>query len=79
MLTNLGIKYRMVPTEAPWQLGMVERHGAVISDIMNIVVNESAVKGPQAMNDLALHASMVKNRRPGHTGFFSSLFSVWIR
>ena len=44
MMTNLGIKYRMIPTEAPWQLGMVERHGAVISDIMNIVVNERVVK-----------------------------------
>ena len=69
LLSNLGIKYRMIPTEAPWQLGMVERHGAVITDIMNIVVNDSVVKGPQAMNDLALHASMVKNRRPGRTGY----------
>ena len=44
MLNTLGIKYRMIPTEAPWQLGMVERHGAVITDIMNSVVNDSMVE-----------------------------------
>ena len=55
MLNTLGIKYRMIPTEAPWQLGMVERHGAAITDIMNIVVNAHMAKGPTAMNALALH------------------------
>ena len=44
MMNTLGIKYRMIPTEAPWRLGMVARHGSVISDIMNIVVNETVVK-----------------------------------
>ena len=59
----------MIPTEAPWQLGMVERHGAVLSDIMNIVANEGLIKGHASMNGLALHSSMVKNRRPGRTGY----------
>ena len=38
MLTNLGIRQRMVPTEAPWQHGMVERHGKVLADVKRVAV-----------------------------------------
>ena len=69
MLSDLGIKYRLVPVEAPWQHGMVERHGQVISDIINAVVSECNVHGTKDMEDVCLHACMSKNRRPGRTGY----------
>ena len=69
MLSDLGIGYRLVPVEAPWQHGMVERHGSVLADIINVTVAEHGVVGYQQMQDVALHTSMVKNRRPGRTGY----------
>ena len=55
--------------EAPWQRGMVERHGGVLGDIIEAVVLETSPIGFQQMSDVCLHASMAKNRRPGRTGF----------
>ena len=34
----LGSKFKMIPVEAPWQNGMVERHGGVMGDIIDSVV-----------------------------------------
>ena len=69
MLTTLGIRYRLVPVEAPWQHGMVERHGQVLGDIARVVITETGVNGRQEMEDVLLHTSMTKNRRPGRTGY----------
>ena len=64
-----GIRTRFVPTEAPWQNGMVERHGAVLGDIVTAVVTETGANGLGAMRDVCLHASFTKNRRPGKSGY----------
>ena len=69
MLSDLGILYRLVPVEAPWQLGIVERHGQVLADIISVTVAETGVVGFQQMQDVCLHTCMVKNRRPGRTGY----------
>ena len=69
MLSDLGLQYRVVPTESPWQHGMVERHGQVLADIIQAVITEKEVRGEKHMNDVALHTSMAKNRRPGRTGY----------
>ena len=69
MLTDLGIQYRLVPVEAPWQHGMVERHGQVLGDIVQAVIIENTVKGEKEMQDMTLHVCMAKNRRPGRTGY----------
>ena len=69
MLSNNGIQYRVVPVESPWQHGMVERHGAVLADIIKSVATEKHVQGYKAMKDVAMHACMAKNRRPGRTGY----------
>ena len=66
---KIGAKFRMVPTEAPWQNGMVERHGGVLGDIVQATVMETGAIGADQMTDVCLHASMAKNRRPGKTGF----------
>ena len=69
MLSNLGIAYRLVPVEAPWQHGMVERHGEVLGDVIAVTAQEVGAQGFQQMQDVCLHACMVKNRRPGGTGY----------
>ncbi len=68
-MANLGIQYKLIPTEAPWQLGMVERHGGVLGDIIKATVNETSAVGHHQMRDVCLYASMAKNRRPGKTGY----------
>ena len=69
MLTDLGIAYRLVPVESPWQHGMVERHGQVLAEIIQAIATEKLVSGMQQMKDVALHTCMAKNRRPGRTGY----------
>ena len=68
MVNLLGSKFKMIPVEAPWQNGMVERHGGVMGDIIDSVVVETGAVGFGQMQDVVLHASMAKNRRPGKTG-----------
>ena len=58
MLSDLGIQYRLVPVEAPWQHGMVERHGQVLADIIQVVALETGIKGTKQMQDLCLHSCM---------------------
>jgi len=65
----LGVKFKMIPVEAPWQNGMVERHGGVMGDIIAAIVSETGAMGFTHMRDVCLHASMAKNRRPGKTGY----------
>ena len=59
----------MTSLEAPWQNGMVERHGGVLGDIIEAIVLETSPIGYQQMTDVCLNASMAKNRRPGRTGY----------
>ena len=66
---QLGTRFKMIPVEAPWQNGMVERHGGVLGDIVHAVVAETGAVGYSQMRDVCLHASMSKNRRPGKTGY----------
>jgi hypothetical protein len=69
MTTLLGSRCRIVPTEAQWQNGMVERHGAVLGDIVEATCMETNGSGFEELRDICLHAAMAKNRRPGRTGY----------
>lgn len=42
---STGIVQRLVPIEAPWQHGMVERHGQRLSDIIQAIMLEVPVNG----------------------------------
>eukprot|EP00975_Prorocentrum_lima_P053082 11132139-Prorocentrum_lima.AAC.1 len=37
------------PTEAPWQQAVVERHGAVLGDIVRMAVEEQSIAGVDEM------------------------------
>jgi hypothetical protein len=68
-MSKLGIGHRMIPLEAPWQHGMVERHGDVMGEIVSAAVKDTSTHGLDHMKDVCLYASMAKNRRPGKTGY----------
>ena len=67
-MRKLGTHFNLIALEAPWQNGMVERHGGVLGDIISVTVMETGATGFQQMKDVAIHSSMAKNRRPGKTG-----------
>ena len=52
---NLGAAFKMQGLEAPWQNGMVERHGGVLGDIIEAIVIETSPIGYEQMKDVCLH------------------------
>ena len=69
LMRQSGIHFNLIALEAPWQNGMVERHGGVLGDIITVTVMETGATGFQQMKDVCVHASMSKNRRPGRAGY----------
>ena len=69
MAARTGITLRVIPTEAPWQIGAVESHGAVIASIVNVLVDEFSIEGPDDMDLVFTTAALAKNRRPDASGF----------
>ena len=59
---------RVVPTEAPWQVGMIERHGGVLNDVINMTVAQTGAKGKTEMMLIVIASAAAKNRRPGLSG-----------
>ena len=49
---HLGAAFKMQGLEAPWQNGMVERHGGVLGDIIEAIVNETSPVGFSQMCDV---------------------------
>ncbi len=64
-----GATSRVVPTEAPWQVGMVERHGGVIADVIQMTVQMTGATGRSEMMLVLISATAAKNRRPGLSGY----------
>ena len=68
VLTRFGIGPRVIATEAPWQNGMVERHGGVLGEILSLMVDQCQLRGPEDMAAGGHMAASSKNRRPDRTG-----------
>ncbi|CAK0857899.1 unnamed protein product, partial [Prorocentrum cordatum] len=66
---SVGITMRVVPTESPWQHGLVERHGAVSNDIVRAIVDECTIQGPAEMELAIAAANICKNRRVDPSGY----------
>ncbi len=45
MHAYLGTRFNMIPMVAPWQKGLVERHGSVLGDIITATVMETPPRG----------------------------------
>ena len=58
----------MTAVEAPWQHGMVERHGGVLGEIIHVTTTETKARGLEDMTRVVTFAAMAKNRRPGRSG-----------
>ena len=58
----------MTATEAPWQNGMVERHGQVLGEIVSTMVDTSQLSGTKDMDMAGVFAAAAKNRRADATG-----------
>ena len=69
LMRQLGTHFNLIAFEAPWQNGMVERHGGVLGDIITVTVMETGAVGFDMMKDVCIHSAMAKNRRPGKTGY----------
>ena len=69
LMRQLGTHFNLIALEAPWQNGMVERHGGVLGDIITVTVMETGAVGFDMMKDVCIHSAMAKNRRPGKTGY----------
>ena len=56
-MSQLGMSHRMIPLEAPWQHGMVERHGDVMGEIVSAAVKDTSTHGLDHMNKIYKKAS----------------------
>ena len=65
---RLGAETRVTPTEAPWQNIMVERHGAVLGEVLAALVQQYQLEGERDMRLGGTFAAAAKNRRPDRSG-----------
>ena len=66
---RLGTGIRTAGLEAPWQIGVVERAGAVLGEIMRITIDEAYVVGKQEMKLTAVFSAKAKNSRVTASGY----------
>ena len=62
MVERYGACSRVAPIEAPWQIGMVERHGGVIGEIIAMIVHSTQARGIREMTLVSIAATAAKNR-----------------
>ncbi len=68
-LEKLGVTFREVATEAPYQLGRTERHGGILKNMLNRVIHATQATG---LGDLQLALTQcleVKNQHSNMGGF----------
>jgi hypothetical protein len=68
MLRELSITTTITATEAPWQHGVVERHGQVLAEVMSVIVDQCQLTGATDMRMDGIFAVASKNRRTDRTG-----------
>ena len=64
-----GAQFRVSPTEAPWQHGLLERVGQAMEDIFIAIVESVDVQGPEKVEMALLYTAVAFNRRPDRSGF----------
>jgi hypothetical protein len=73
-----GLFTKVIPNETSWQLGLVERHGGVLGDIVEATVSDLRLIGVEAMSKVLIHASAAKNT-PRTYGVQSEIHGVRVR
>ena len=64
-----GIDLKYAPTEAPWQLGKVERHGGLAKAIVRKVIHETPVRGITEVRRAAQEVVAIKNAMVNSGGY----------
>ena len=71
-LSQLGVPLRLIPAEAHWKLGKIERHNHVWGMIWQKVVDHNGASTDHEVDDAAMAAEFAKNsmiRRVGRTPY----------
>eukprot|EP00971_Amphidinium_carterae_P352846 6492750-Amphidinium_carterae.1 len=68
-LSRCGTHLKAAPLEAPWVVGLAERHGGVLGEILRITVETMCLAGSSDMKSGARFSAMAKNRRITSSGF----------
>ena len=63
-----GIQTNCTATESPWQNALVERHGAVLGTIVEMMAERLQLEGEDQMRMAGHFATMAKDRRPDKFG-----------
>ena len=81
MVERHGASSRTAPIESSWQIGMVERHGGVIGEIIAMIVHSPNAVGKKGMTLTSIAATAAKIRRPGLHGHSprSAVFGMYDR
>ena len=70
-----GVTMHVVPPEAHWQVGLVERTNQVMDDIVSAVVEATGAAGRDEMEFVYCFGCQAKNRRPGRHGYSSRSYA----
>ena len=68
-LGEAGISVVPIAGQAHWQHGKIERHGAIIKDMLGKVITEQDIKTPEELSWAANEVSMAKNTLIREHGF----------
>eukprot|EP00971_Amphidinium_carterae_P178240 3535643-Amphidinium_carterae.1 len=68
-MSRCGTHLKAAPLEAPWIVGLAERHGGVLGEILRITVETMHLSGVSDMKSGARFSAMAKNRRVTSSGF----------
>ena len=69
LLLAHGVELRRIGAQAPHQLGIGERHGGILKQIMNKAVHNRQLSGAEAISALCAESARVKNVTINYGGF----------
>ena len=72
LLSSHGTTIRQTAARAPFQLGVGERHGGLLKEIMKRVIHERQLQGAEDIAALCSEAAKVKNNLLNHAGYTPS-------
>ena len=69
MLRANGIEIRQTGVQSPHQLGLGERHGGLIKEVMNRAIHDRQLHGADVISALCAEAGRTKNTMLNHSGY----------
>ena len=69
LLEQFSISSRVTGAHSPWQLGVAERHGGLLGQALQAIVDEHGIEGYRQMKEALSCACMAKNATVTRDGF----------